>query len=137
MPTERDQTAEHPDNKRTSIVLNNRSRVTNGAAVFPRGLDGRTAEARRFKDVLADLVEHLGGTDWASEPQKHLARRAAALIVSCERAEKSLATGDEFDVAEYTTAANSLRRLLTDLGLERKPRDVTPGLARYLEETAR
>jgi hypothetical protein len=109
-----------------------RSAVANGTRLFIDSVDGRSAEARRFRDVLGDLVEHLGGETWISEPQRHLARRASALIVSCERAEVSLAKGGEFDVGEYTTAANTLRRLLADLGLERKARDITPTIDSYL-----
>lgn len=114
-----------------------RSAVANGSRLFLDGVDGRSAEARRFRDVLGDLVQHLGGVEWASEPQKHLARRAAALVVSCERAEVALANGGAFDVAEYSTAANTLRRLLADLGLERKARDVTPSLDQYLAGRAK
>jgi hypothetical protein len=105
-----------------------RSAVANGSRYSSIGVDGRSAEARRFRDVLADLVDHLGGVEWASEPQKHLARRAAALIVSCERAEVALAKGGEFDVANTPRQRTRLRRLLADLGLERKARDVTPTL---------
>lgn len=86
--------------------------------------------------MLGDLVEHLGGETWISEPQRHLARRAAALVVSCEKAEMALANGGEFDIQGYATASNSLRRLLTDLGLRRHARDVTPEHTHQAQEMA-
>ena len=109
-----------------------RSAIANGSRLFLENVDGRSAEARRFRDVLGDLVQHLGGADVATEPQKHLARRAAALATWCERTEMSLANGQDMDVAAYVTAANSLRRLLADLGLQRQPRDIGGNLADLL-----
>lgn len=101
-----------------------RSRVSNGTALFlTDGIDPRSVVARRYRDVLAQLVSDLGGDP--SEAQAAIAKRAATLIVWAEQAESAMAAGDGFDVAVYTTACNSLRRLLADLGLERKARDIT------------
>jgi len=94
------------------------------------GVDMRTSGGRRFKELCADLVDHLG--DDPSAPQFAIIRRAAALAVWCEQAEAAQAQGEELDVAAYTTATNALRRLMADLGLERKARDVTPSLSEYL-----
>lgn len=94
------------------------------------GVDMRTHGGRRFKELCADLVDHLCDTPTA--PQLAIIRRAAALAVWCEQAEAEQAQGGDFDVASYTTAANTMRRLLSDLGLERKARDVTPDLASYI-----
>ena len=113
-----------------------RSRLTNGRDLFLGEVDGRSREARRYRDVYAGLVAHLGGEDHASETKRHLAKRAAALIVWCEVEEAKLATGEMLDVQVYTTAVNALRRLLVDLGLERAARDVTPPLADYLRAKA-
>ena len=94
------------------------------------GVDMRTAGGRRFKELCADLVDHLG--DDPTAPQLAIIRRAAALAVWCEQAEADQAQGGDFDVASYTTAANTMRRLLSDLGLERRARDVTPDLRDYI-----
>jgi len=95
-----------------------------------QGVDMRTHGGRRFKELCADLADHLGDTPTA--PQFAIIRRAAALGVWCEQAEAEQAQGADLDVAAYTTAANALRRLLTDLGLDRKARDVTPSLTAYI-----
>lgn len=99
------------------------------------GVDMRTHGGRRFKELCADLVDHLG--DDPTAPQFAIIRRAAALAVWCEQAEADQAQGGEFDVASYTTAANTMRRLLSDLGLERRARDVTPDLQTYIAGKAR
>jgi hypothetical protein len=97
------------------------------------GVDMRTHGGRRFKELCADLVDHLG--DDPTAPQVALIRRAAALAVWCEQAESDQAQGGDFDVASYTTCANTLRRLLADLGLERRAKDVT-SLADYIRQAA-
>jgi hypothetical protein len=109
-----------------------RSRISNGSAVFLEGVDGRSGLARRYRDILASLVSDMGGDP--SEAQNLIARRSATLAVWCELAETAMAKGDNLDIAEFTTAANALRRLLSDLGLERRARDVTPSLADIVNE---
>jgi hypothetical protein len=112
-----------------------RSRVSNGNRLFlDESVDGRSRAARRFRDVLADLCSHLGGEPTSAELL--IAQRAAALAVWCEGREAELVAGGEINIAEFTTATNALRRLLADLGLERRARDVTPSLASYLEAKA-
>lgn len=100
-----------------------------------QGVDMRTSGGRRFKELCADLVDHLG--DDPTAPQLAIIRRAAALGVWCEQAEADQAQGKELDVAAYTTATNTLRRLMADLGLERRARDVTPDLRDYINGKAR
>jgi hypothetical protein len=107
-----------------------RSRVSNGSAVFLDEVDGRSVVARRYRDVLADLVAHLGGNPTAAEML--IARRIATLAVLCEQAEADMASGKDVDVGAYATLANSLRRLVADVGLQPKMRDVTPTLSQYL-----
>jgi hypothetical protein len=108
-----------------------RSRVGNGKDVLS-GVDGRSALVRRYKEVLAQLVSDMGGD--LSEAKEMIARRASTLAVWCEQAEASMANGNELDIGEFTTATNTLRRLLSDIGLERKARDVTPTLAKYITD---
>jgi hypothetical protein len=106
-----------------------RSRIGNGRALLP-DVDGRSAAMRRYKEVLGQLMADLGGRP--TEAQTIIARRAATLAVWCEGVEADMANGKSLDIAPFTTAANTLRRLLADLGLERRLRDVTPSLATYL-----
>lgn len=94
------------------------------------GVDMRTHGGRRFKELVADLVHHLDGDPTA--PQLAIIRRAAALCVWCEAQEASQASGGDLDVAAYSSAANTVRRLMADLGYEHRLRDVTPSLADYI-----
>lgn len=67
-----------------------------------------------------------------TEAQRHIMARAATLALWCEAEETKLADGSDFDAGAYATISNSLRRLLCDLGLERRARDITPSLSDYL-----
>ena len=109
---------------------NNRTRTGLGRDLLP-GVDARTWAGRRYREVAADLVEHLGGT--VTVPQEALIRRIAQLSIWAERQEAIFANDpDDFDVSAFTTATNSLRRLLVDLGLEPRAKDVTPTLDAYV-----
>lgn len=94
------------------------------------GVDGRSLMARRFREIFCGIESDLGGD--LSEAQRHLVARAATLAIWCEQREAELGEGGEFDAGAYATIANALRRLLSDLGLERRARDVTPRLSEYL-----
>jgi hypothetical protein len=106
-----------------------RSKVSNGSALL-EGVDGRSSMVRRYRDILAALVSDLGGQP--TEAQTIIVRRAATLAVWSETRETMMANGTEVDIGEFTTAVNALRRLLSDIGLERRMRDVTPSLATYM-----
>ena len=64
-----------------------KSAISNGARLFIEGLDGRTALARRYRDLVAEFVSDLGGADVISEAQRAIIRRAASLCVWCEAVE--------------------------------------------------
>ena len=93
----------------------------------------RTHGGRRFKELAADLFEHVGGNPTA--PQVAIIRRAAAIAAWCEAQEAAQASGGDFDIAAYGAAANTLRRLLSDLGYQPPQRDVTT-LSEYLRAKA-
>lgn len=94
------------------------------------GVDGRSLMARRFREIVTSIGSDLGGD--LTEAQRHLIARAATLAIWCEEREGELGEGKDFDASQYATIANALRRLLCDLGLERRMRDVTPTLDQYL-----
>lgn len=96
--------------------------------------DGRSATARRFKDLVEDISADLGGKDHLSEGQRQLIRRAAMLSAESERMEALAARGEaEFDIDLYGMICDRLGRLFGRIGLERKSRDVTPSLQSYLQ----
>lgn len=106
-----------------------RSRVTNGSSRFVKPVDGRTMEARRFRDVLAGIVSDLGGSDVLSEGQVQLARRAALMSVQCEVMEGDAVQGKAIDLEQFGRLTDRLGRAFHRLGLKRVAKVVSNPLA--------
>jgi hypothetical protein len=118
------------------ISTTNRSKVTNArlrGKVTARSLfvdgDGRTPWARRYRDLVGLLVDDAGGLETMTELKLSLCRRAAALIVECERMENALADGEEIDIDLLARMSSHTRRISETIGLNRVKRDITPTLA--------
>jgi hypothetical protein len=112
-----------------------RSRVTNGNDLLP-GIDGRSATARRYRDVLAALTSDQGGADRLSEARLQLCRRFAAAAVLAEAMESHLVSGEQIDLQEHALLASTLVRLSQRIGIDRRAKDITPGLKDYLTRKA-
>jgi hypothetical protein len=118
------------------ISATNRSRVTNARLrgnVSARSLfvdgDGRTPWARRYRDLVGLLCDDAGSVETLTELKLSLIRRAAALIVECERMENALANGETVDVDLLARLSSHVRRISESIGLDRVKRDVTPTIA--------
>ena len=98
-------------------------------------LDGRYAVAQVMRERYRAFTDDLGGADRLSYPQRSLVERALWLEYWLAQQEQSLAKGQDFDIARWTQAANSLQGILSKLGLERKAKDV-PDLQTYLKQRA-
>jgi hypothetical protein len=112
-----------------------RSRVTNGSTLFAGKGDGRSAWARRLRDLCSEHVADLGGVDAVSVAERSIVRRCATLTCELERLEGKFATDGEAsdsDLDLYSRVAGNLRRLLESLGLQRRAKDVTTDLHSYL-----
>lgn len=97
----------------------NRSAVTNGKrlhVVRP----GDTAWARRFRDVLHEILSDITGPEGISEGQRQLARRAATICIACERMEGEVAAGGEINLEAYGQMTDRLGRAFYRLGLKRQ-----------------
>src|SRR5262249_50217879 len=88
-----------------------RSAVTNGKRLHVVS-PGDTKWARRWRDVLAEIINDLGGADLLSEGQKQLARRCATIAIACEKMEGEAAQGREIDLDAYGTLTDRLGRAL-------------------------
>jgi hypothetical protein len=93
------------------------------------GVSARGAAGRRFRDLVSAIGVDQGGLDRLSEVRLQLIRRFAALVVIAEKQEVRLARGEDVDVAQFSTTANSLLRLAIQLGLDRVPRTVEQPLS--------
>jgi hypothetical protein len=108
-----------------------RSKLANGSKLLPL-TDGRSATARRFRDLYEDICSDLGGIDRLSEGQRQLVRRAAMLSAECERMEAMAARGESaFNVETYGTLCDRLGRVFQRVGL-RRVASLAPSLADYL-----
>src|SRR5438132_10943659 len=136
--------ATEPPNKAKNAALNSsadparvgrrsskqRSRMTNGTALLPN-IDGRSAIARRFKDITNGILADQGGADQCSESRLQLVRRFAAAAVLAEQMESRLANGEQIDIQEHALLCSTLTRLAQRIGIERRARDVTPDPLEY------
>jgi hypothetical protein len=113
-----------------------RSAVSNGRRLFVDG-DGNSAWSRRYRDLIVGHISDMGGRDTLSEAQLSLIKRASTLELQLEQAEGRLSKGEQIDLDCYGRAASHLRRILESLGLERKPRTITPTLEEYARRVER
>jgi hypothetical protein len=105
-----------------------RSIATNGLHAL-RGVDSRTAAARRYRDLTMSLADDLGGPASLTEAQRALVRQAAAMIVQSEKLQGEVLRGEVVDSEQLVRLANAATRILSRLGIKRTPRDTTPTLA--------
>jgi len=111
--------------------LKTRSKVTNGTKMIA-GLDGRSSEARRWRDLVISYSDDFGGADKLTEAQRTLIAQAATLQVQAERVQAAVLRGELVDIEQLTRLANAATRILSRLGLKRPRRDAAPDLAEYL-----
>ena len=124
-----------PANSAQTVRTSSRvkSRISNGRLFFA-GTDGRSATARRFRDLFAAYCQDLGGVEAMSEAAKSLARRAASLSVELERRECDQVGAGGFDGLKYAVMAGTLARILGRLGIEKSPPPGAPSTERLSDE---
>jgi hypothetical protein len=86
--------------------------VTNGAKMIA-GVDGRSAEARRYRDIAMSFADDLGGPAALTEAQR-------ALVVQSEMLNGAMIRGEAVDVEQQTRVANALARTLNRLGIRKR-----------------
>jgi hypothetical protein len=76
--------------------------------------------------VIASHISDLGGIDNCSAAERSIVRRAAVLTTEMEQIEVRFATNQTLagDLETYQRCANSLRRLLEAVGLQRRAKEV-------------
>jgi hypothetical protein len=110
--------------------LTARSRVTNGKPFD--GVDGRSANARRFRDLIDAFSRDLGGMSQLSEADRSLVRQAATLTVRSEQLQAAIVRGEPVDPDELIRLTNTARRTLA--GIRRKEQPKPLGLGDYLAQ---
>src|SRR3974390_2314731 len=109
-----------------------RSRMTNGTVLLP-DVDGRSAIARRLKDITSAIVGDQGGADRCSESRLQLIRRFAAAAVLAEQMEARLANGETINITEHALLTSSMVRVAPRIGINRRLKEVVPTLSQYLQ----
>ena len=77
--------------------------------------DGRSAGARRYRDLIQAFGDETGGFDRLNASGQQLVRRLAQVSVELELQDATRADGGVIDPVAYCTLVNSQRRLLADL----------------------
>jgi hypothetical protein len=95
-----------------------RSAISNGTRLHRRGrgTDGRTRDAKRFRDLFDAFANSLGGLAGLSEADRSLARMAATLQLRAEAMQADAAKGLDIDAEQLVRVSNSLARVLGKLG---------------------
>jgi hypothetical protein len=107
-----------------AVSRKGRSRVTNGKSLFVE-FDGRGPWTRRWRDVLNQILD-LACPNGATETQRQDARRAATMIIECEKMEGRVAAGEDINHDEYGKLSDRLGRIYRRLGLK-QPNDEPKG----------
>ena len=93
------------------------------------GVDGRSTWARKAAAQIRAYLAELGGIENCRTAECSIIRRIATLEIELERLEAKFANAGAAAVADletYQRCANSQRRLLEAIGLERRAREVEP-----------
>jgi len=111
-----------------------RAFLSNHHDLLPDVKDGRHAQARRFRDLVRQLVADAGGIENVSEVKIGLIRRLAAATVLSEEFESRAINGEAVSITEFCQLASTTVRLATRLGIERRMRDVSTTLGEMLRQ---
>jgi len=109
-----------------------RSRISNGRELLP-DIDGRSAVARRYRDIVSAILVDQGGEELCSESRQQLVRRFAAAAVIAEQMEARLARGEQINISEHALLCSTLVRVAQRIGINRRAKTVTPMLADYID----
>lgn len=114
-----------------------RSAVSNGTRLLS-GIDGRSAQARRFRDLVKEFTAELGGEEIMTEPMRAMVRQAAAVTVESERMQAAIVRGDDIDTEQLVRVTNVLARLMNGLKAKAKVAKAgqPTGLSEYLRQKA-
>jgi hypothetical protein len=98
-------------------------------------VDGRSAPARRYRDLVKALSDELGGDALLTEPMRAMVRQAAAVTVEAERMQASIINGEDVDTEQLVRVTNTLSRLMN--GLKAKAKVIKAGQRTGLSEYLR
>jgi len=88
-----------------------RSRVTNGKQLFLGAVDGRSREARRWRDLYHSFLNQTGN--------KHdqMVRSLASLVLRREQLDARIAVGEDIDTDLLLRLCGTINRTMAKLGI--------------------
>jgi hypothetical protein len=111
-----------------------RSRISNRSRLLP-GVDGRSASARRFRDICVAYEAEAGGN--VSEVERDLIRQAAGLTLRAEQMQAAIVRGEDVNNDELVRISSTAKRLLETIRSKAEKRKPSaPSLAEYLAARA-
>jgi hypothetical protein len=111
-----------------------RSKVSNRSNLLA-GIDGRSATARRFRDLIADLSREYCGEGALSTAEFGLIRQAAAMTLQAELLQARIVRGEAVNADELIRLSSEARRIMTNLRKRTRPTRIpAPG---FLHRDAR
>jgi hypothetical protein len=119
---------------RTAVVTKPptvRAAVSNGSHLLP-GIDGRSASARRYRDLVTDLAGDLGGETALTSAELALVRQAAATTMRAEQLQAAIVRGESVASDELVRLSNASARILVALRGKRQARAKGQRLKEYL-----
>lgn len=99
-------------------------------------LDRRTKAAQQALALRDALAADLGGWEHITTAERQLVEGVALLGAMIRDAGAAYLSGRPIDLGEFMALTNAQRRLLADIGLQRRARDVTPSIADLRAEAA-
>jgi hypothetical protein len=105
-----------------------RSAISNGRRLLD-GVDHRSAQARRFRDLVNAFAANFGGVAALTEGERVLVRQAAACALRAEQLQAALVKGDPVEPDELIRLANTSRRMLASIAARERTVTELDGLA--------
>jgi hypothetical protein len=87
------------------------------------GVDGRSSQARRFRDLCDEFAQHIAGAEKLSPFEVALVRQAAGLVVQAEVLQASIINGEPIGDDAAVRIANAATRVLGKLEARRRKRE--------------
>ena len=109
----------------TVVSKTNRSAVSNRSRLLD-GVDGRTATARRFRDICRAYEVELGGP--VSEVERDLIRQAAGLTLRSEQMQAAIVRGEMVDNDQLIRISSTARRVLESISSKAAQRKSVPAV---------
>jgi hypothetical protein len=101
-------------------------RATKHQPLSRSSLDGRTNGAKIFDRTVSGITNDLGGPDNITTIQSGLIEAYAGAKLRVNELNVRLLLGQEVSLTDHALAISSLVRVASQLGVERRARDITP-----------